>query len=604
VQPAVRVFPIAHVNPPMSVTLPLNPLPGKEQPVEVSLARFEHTLARLGIEVVFSGVQEAVPGLHACHVAVAGCPVLFANGKGASAAAARASALGELIERLATGYLWTDFALEGSSPGAGPLLAADEVWLKPEALDRVLDRALRQRLQLDPELDAEMLHDAHTLRDEVLCLPLRHASTGETRLWPWNLLSNLYASNGLAAGNSLAEALVQATSEILERAIKFRVLREGLCLPQVPEARLAELPHLLKARAALQAHGVRIWFVDASLGGRYPVAAVHAISADTGAVVSSFGAHPCFRVALERACTELLQGRQIADLHGLPSASPDLEACASAENLELHFIDQSGLIPLASLGDPPDFPFTPWGMPAVADTGASERQFAQLVQRLAEEGHALWWREEWLGDVPACRVVVPGLSEIYPSDDLLERNTNAARALRTAVLNIHRLPPPDLQRALAGLEQGPWGLLEPVGSAALLATAASRWHGMRLLELKARLELALGEFDAAAQSVQDLLELHRHDSLLEGERAAAWRLLATQLQTHLTGRSYLALGESLAPEERHPQAAAWAGLWLNGQAFADLPDLGGQPASLPAHAAVLHTHARVLADKLSRAGQP
>ncbi len=38
------------------------------------------------------------------------CPTLFANGKGASQLAARASALGEFLERFSTHYFWAHSA--------------------------------------------------------------------------------------------------------------------------------------------------------------------------------------------------------------------------------------------------------------------------------------------------------------------------------------------------------------------------------------------------------------------------------------------------------------------------------------------------------------
>ena len=39
------------------------------------------------------------------------CPLLFSNGKGSSQLAARASALGEFIERLSTNYFWSHYYL-------------------------------------------------------------------------------------------------------------------------------------------------------------------------------------------------------------------------------------------------------------------------------------------------------------------------------------------------------------------------------------------------------------------------------------------------------------------------------------------------------------
>ena len=56
------------------------------------------------------------------------------------------------------------------------------------------------------------------------------------------LTTNLYVSNGMAAGNTLMEARSQALSEIFERNIKNRIISEGLCLPEVPDEVIARYP--------------------------------------------------------------------------------------------------------------------------------------------------------------------------------------------------------------------------------------------------------------------------------------------------------------------------------------------------------------------------
>ena len=63
------------------------------------------------------------------HVADRDCPLLFTNGKGASRLAAKASALGEFVERLSCNYFWAHYYL-------GPEFAA-VLW--SEALYRRFD---------------------------------------------------------------------------------------------------------------------------------------------------------------------------------------------------------------------------------------------------------------------------------------------------------------------------------------------------------------------------------------------------------------------------------------------------------------------------------
>ena len=63
--------------------------------------------------------------------------------------------------------------------------------------------------------------------------------------------------------------------------------------------------------AELRAAGFGILVKDASLGGKYPVMCVTLLNPEDQGCYASFGAHPRFEVALERALTELLQGRAL-----------------------------------------------------------------------------------------------------------------------------------------------------------------------------------------------------------------------------------------------------------------------------------------------------
>ncbi|WP_350609520.1 YcaO-like family protein, partial [Pseudoalteromonas sp. 41-MNA-CIBAN-0057] len=52
---------------------------------------------------------------------------------------------------------------------------------------------------------------------------------------PVNVIGNIFVSNGMSAGNTKFEARVQGLSEVFERAIKNRIIAEGISLPIVPE---------------------------------------------------------------------------------------------------------------------------------------------------------------------------------------------------------------------------------------------------------------------------------------------------------------------------------------------------------------------------------
>ena len=58
--------------------------------------------------------------------------------------------------------------------------------------------------------------------------------------------------------------------------------------------------------------------------------------------------------------TELLQGRALDALDGFPPPGFDIDEIASAPNLEIHFVDSSGILHWNFLGATPDFAFCEW----------------------------------------------------------------------------------------------------------------------------------------------------------------------------------------------------------------------------------------------------
>ena len=302
-------------------------IPGKDAPLEATIAKLQGQLDTLGFHVAPQSWLNPVEGVWSVHVRDRDCPLMFTNGKGGSRLAALASALGEFFERLATNYFWNHYYL-GYPVAEGRKRAfvhhPQEKWF---ALDD--DESWPEDL-LSPELQAlynprngiapQALVDFNSGNAErgICALPYVRQRDGATVYFPVNIIGNLYVSNGMSAGNTAAEARTQALSEIFERHIKFRIISEGLCLPDVPDAVINRYPQIAAGIAGLRDAGFGILVKDASLGGNFPVMNVTLLNPHDQGCFSSFGAHPRFEIALERALTELLQGRAL-DALGVPA---------------------------------------------------------------------------------------------------------------------------------------------------------------------------------------------------------------------------------------------------------------------------------------------
>ncbi len=280
-------------------------------------------------------------------------------------------------------------------------------------------------------------------------------SDGQVVYFPSNLIENLYLSNGMSAGNTLAEAQVQCLSEIFERAVKRQILEGELALPDVPPEVLAKYPGILAGIRGLEEQGFPVLVKDASLGGEFPVMCVTLMNPRTGGVFASFGAHPSFEVALERSLTELLQGRSFEGLNDLPQPTFESHALTEPNNFVEHFIDSSGVVSWRFFSAKADFPFVEWDFTRQGEAANAE-EAATLFGILEAMGKQVYMAVyEHLG-ATACRILVPGYSEIYPVEDLIWDNTNKALAFREDILNLHRLDDAALGRCWSAWKTARW----------------------------------------------------------------------------------------------------------------------------------------------------
>jgi ribosomal protein S12 methylthiotransferase accessory factor len=305
--------------------------------------------------------------------------------------------------------------------------------------------------------------------------------------FPVNVIGNIFVSNGMSAGNSQNEARVQALSEIFERHVKNKIISEAISLPSIPESVLDRFPKIQLMLKELRDYGYLLKVADASLGGQYPVINVTLINQQQGSVFASFGAHPCFEVALERTVTELLQGRRLDQMDVFHPPTFDIEEVRSPQNLEMHFIDSSGYVSQDFLRDEADYPFADWDHDA--NTGD---EFTYLSSLIHQHGFDIYIADYQHLGVYSCRIMVPGMSDIYPVDELQWENNNEGAVFREQMLALTSLDNPSWQQLLDDLEEGGYHDQALVSQfIGLLPDPDTKWATLRIGELKAMLCLAL-----------------------------------------------------------------------------------------------------------------
>lgn len=502
-------------------------IPSKDASLESSIRTLQGKLEALGIHVEEKSWLNEIEGIWSVHVIDRDCTRLFTNGKGASQLAARASALGEYFERLSTNYFWTHFYLGETIANKEFVHYPNEQWF-PLKGDKWPAGLLTPELQkfYNPEgtAVASQLIDLNSGNKErgVCAIPYTRLRDDKIVYFPVNLIGNLYVSNGMSAGNTLMEARTQALAEIFERDIKYKIIREGICLPDVPEAVINRFPRIAAGIKGLRDAGYGILVKDASLGGQYPVMNVTLLHPKDQGCFASFGAHPRFEVALERALTELLQGRALGSLKGFVAPGFDMEEIADSQNLEIHFVDSSGVISWDFLRSTPDYEFVDWNFGIT-----TEEDYNWCINTIHNSGHDMYIADFMHLGVYACRIFVPGMSEIYPVEELEWENNTVGNLVRPFALRLQDLQQEESAELLETLLDLDLADELPVTTLiGLCADAGTTWVDLRAGELKTLAALAAGDTDNILDGCSWIAQFNE----LPPVRAKVYHCIATLVQ--------------------------------------------------------------------------
>lgn len=503
---------------------------GKDLPLEQTIKNMTKILSDLGMKIEVASWRNIVPNVWSLHIRDAASPMCFTNGKGSTKESALCSALGEFIERLSCNFFYNDQFFGPEIGNADFVHYPNERWFQPGPKDElpaeILDDYCLDIYNPDGELFGSNLFDTNSGNPErgICSIPFTRRSDGETVYFPSNLIENLFLSNGMSAGNTLEEAQVQCLSEIFERAVKRQILEEELALPDVPTEVLGRYPSIVAGIQGLEEQGFPVLVKDASLGGQFPVACVTLMNPRTGGVFASFGAHPNFEVAIERSLTELLQGRSFEMLNDLQKPTFNSMAVTEPNNFVEHFIDSTGVVSWRFFSAKSDFDFVDWDF-----SGTNSEEAETLFGILADIG-----KEVYIAAfdhlAPACRILVPGYSEVYPVEDLVWDNTNKSLQFREAILNLHNLGQDELVDFVEALEECEVDVYSDIIT--LIGVEFDEntpWGQLTILELKLLIYLALGEHEPALELVEAYLQFN--DNTVE--RGLFYQALSAVLEVTL-----------------------------------------------------------------------
>lgn len=369
------------------------------------------------------------------------------NGKGISREYCQASAYAEFMERLQNNIIFGGRELRYPNREKSFYLEIDEKLMTAKEIVESNGSATKEYFK---ELGVDGLSDEQKIvyfkelqqieelmiekKDLHVAIPFYNITKKQIEYVPALSCFAMYGSNGMSAGNSFDEAIVQGLSEIIERHVQAKVIRERICLPNVPDEVVKQYPYIYEMYTSIKNRGKQTVFIkDASLGGKYPVAALVLIDKDTRRFGVKFGCHPDFGVAMQRAFTEATQGRSIEQYSKLGFIDFTNKEVDLDFNILSGFQTGEAQMPYEFFGRD----FTYQYSPIKAIVGRSNHEIAeQWIKSLIAEGFDILIRNASKMGFPACRILIPGLSNINKISESKVRLINTRMYLIDKLENI------------------------------------------------------------------------------------------------------------------------------------------------------------------------
>jgi YcaO-like protein with predicted kinase domain len=249
-------------------------------------------------------------------------PFFGTNGKGRNRKYALASAYAEYIERLQNDLLilgqpMRKFLLDQIKSKSGYIYYPDEVGISYEGFMKMPKDLIQELVRGDIQESNEKILDifigADGMKQSLLAVPFYDVSSDSIMYIPLNMLFGLTGSTGMAAGNTVEEAIYQGLCEIIERYSASLVYFNRLTPPTIPNEYLSKFPKEYKIIEDIRSLGYHVVVKDFSCGKGLPAIGVIAYDQSQKNYRLNVGADTCFQVALSRCLTEILQGYESSE---------------------------------------------------------------------------------------------------------------------------------------------------------------------------------------------------------------------------------------------------------------------------------------------------
>ncbi|MDQ0149645.1 YcaO-like family protein [Eubacterium multiforme] len=424
----------------------------KEITPDKTIEKLLGILSDINIELEEHWEKESSIGTYSLRLTFKGTDI-GTNGKGVNKEYARASAYAEFFERYQNNML-TNFYIklqddDSNQEEVNICIEPDSKYLTAEEIINQEDpfieyyfsiRGMENSTYNDKVKNFKNINKFEYMltgkENKFLCLPFYDCYNDKIYYLPKHIYFNFYGSNGMAAGNTVAEALVQGFSEIIERIAQKRIFNERPTLPDIPIKYLKEYPNIYDMFLKInELKGYRAIIKDCSFGGKYPAAALVVINKNTGKYGVKLGCHPNYGIAMERAFTESAQGNDITEYANRSELDFYNTIVDNEKNIENSFKTGLAQYPYELFGKNCSYKFTPMNNFEDID---NKSLLKSIIYEIKKEGYHVLIRNSSNLGFPSFHIIIPGLSELRLGTDSELRAMNT-RAFVTSLLMEPRL---------------------------------------------------------------------------------------------------------------------------------------------------------------------
>ena len=285
----------------------------KDDKVESTVDRILRIFNEVGIEVKeeFYDVptsKNCIPGYskypsnckflpYSSRISLFGNDDIGTNGKGTSKENSRASAYSEFMERLQNQSLSNDVLMLTSdnfyfAPDEKGYDESTENFISKYNFAEILSVCIPKKINNRPMKKISIPYFNVKDKNVHYLPPIRYMLT----------------ANGMTAGNTPGEALVQGFSEICERYSHREVFIKKLPMADIPKKYYTKYERLKGLIEYTEKLGWNVRVKDASLGKGLPVICTIFENPDIGYFSYKFASQPSLPIAIERTLTEFFQG--------------------------------------------------------------------------------------------------------------------------------------------------------------------------------------------------------------------------------------------------------------------------------------------------------